>query len=248
MMKQDLRKMGGEQLEKLRIKALDEVEKCHNITKVARELGINRQVLHRWIKKSKGIKLFHKPRRGRIKTKLYKQQSDEIVNVFAQQLPEAGINAEKYWWSVETIKKYISDNYGLEFSSYFVRRWLHDICFFSNRNHQILDEPYMGGKSIKYFANFSGMLCYTYWEKRIGFYPNCSDFHCISSARGDIRFVSDKACEINVFFNHIQSVAKKKVIIVCDEYFYYGYYLKHYLSKNIILLKKKGGKMTILNP
>jgi transposase len=146
-MTKDLRTISSEDIKALRIRAVEEVGKSHNISKVSRELGINRQVLYSWLNKCKSVNRFDKDNRGRPNRKIYKAQIYKIVEILAKNSP-TDLGIDSIFWSVSSVRKLIDKSLDINASAYLIRNWLLKWGFFKGRTAEILKKSSVASKGL----------------------------------------------------------------------------------------------------
>lgn len=243
-MKKDLRTISAEEKEALRESAVEEVLKCHNISKVARDLDINRQVLHSWVNKYNSDNTSNKVKKEKVRRAICKAHLKQVFEIVANNVPyEIEINS--IFWSVSSVRKLIFKITGINSSAYLVRRWLLEWGFFKNRNNDLFEEhsDASNGLPVRVFAEQCNMPCYIYWKTSFWSKGSFLSFQCVSSKRGDIRFVRERFGSMNLFLNKIQEIAKRKIAVVYDgniRKYSDGIY---YLSDSVTLFLKSKGKL-----
>src|SRR3989304_9830039 len=103
MCKVDLRTIGYEAKKGIRENAIKKYKLSKNISTVARELSINRQVLHKWFRSDDGIDSQNKKLGRRELKLLYESQIEHIIDILSSKTPkDEGI--EDLFWSVKSIR------------------------------------------------------------------------------------------------------------------------------------------------
>ncbi len=248
----DLRTISAAERRTLRIRALGEIEKSKNISKVSRDLGIDRQVLHRWVNRSGGVYSHFESRRGRSsKQRLSLEQIHHILEILALNLP-ADLGIDSIFWSVSSVLELISKTLRMQASAYLVRKWLLEWGFFFRRPTDILQMVLTDsqGLSIREYAKALHMPCYVFWRSYIRTHVTSRHFQCISSERGDLRFVGDK-CEsvrrADLFLSKVHKTARKNIVVAYDENCtMYGVRVRR-ISEGVILFRKSKGKLKVLD-
>lgn len=247
-MTKDLRTIGAEERKALRARAVGAVQNCRNISKVSRDLGINRQVLHQWLKEGFGVDILSKSKIGRAKQKIYKPQARQILEIIAHNLP-SDMGIDSIFWSVSSVRKLIGKTLDINASAYLVRRWLLEWGVFTGRNAGLLEMSSAvasKGLPIRKFAEASNMSCYVFWRSCAWTKKGSYYFQCVSSKRGDIRFVGEKCESVghpSVFLNKLQEIAKRNIVIVYDESSLIGYWGISMISKSVVLFRRNEGKL-----
>lgn len=236
-----------EERKALRARAVEEVQKCGNVSKVSRDIGINRQVLHGWINECKSGNNFDERTRGRVEQKIYRAYKRQIIEIIAHNLP-SDLEIDGIFWSVGSVQKLISKTLDINASAYLVRRWLLDWGYFVGRNTNLFEMSSSDSKwlSVRRFAKQSNMPCYIYWKSDVWAKGVSYNFQCVSSKRGDIRFVG-KNCErfgeAIEFLNKLQGTAKRNIVVVYNEDRWVHLYGIYNLSEGVTLFRKTEGKL-----
>ncbi len=248
-MTKDLRTIGAEERQALRVIAVEEVQKCGNISKVSKDLGINRQVLHSWLNKFDSAGGFDNDKRGRIKQKIYEAHVRKILEIMAHNLP-VDLGIDNIFWSVSAVQALIGNTLDISASSYLVRRWLLDWGFFRGRNTDLFEmsSDDLDGLTVREFADKCNMPCYISWKAYVSRKVVSCKFQCVSSKRGDIRFVGGKKgyegyLQEESFLNRLQEIAKKNIVVVYDEDNWVYLMGIYNLSDSVTLFRKSKGKL-----
>jgi len=245
MEKTDIRKMEKDAKEELIKKALYKYDHCQNISQVARELSINRQLVHSWINKAQlGKKADQINQIGRQELKLlYQAQINKIHDILSNKLPaEEGI--EGYFWSVSSVQKLIKKIY-IYRSTHIVRKYFKDKGFSKGASDAFKMQVECRGElvALRDYSKKQNLLCYFFQENEI-FRPSKTwSYYCLTSTRGDMRFVGKNCWDrlhrywgISTYIAKIQELAKKKIVVIIPSNLSVGM-----ISKNIILLDEKDG-------
>lgn len=247
-MTKDLRTISIEERKALRAMAVGEVRKHGNVSQVSRDIGISRQVLHGWLNEFKNRYNSDEGIRGRPEQKLYKSQVRQILEILSHKLP-SDLGIDSIFWSVSSVRKLIGKTLDINASAYLVRKWLLEWGFFTGRNAGLLEmsaSVASKGVSIRKFAELCDMPCYVFWRSSVWMSKESHYFQCVSSERGDIRFVGDK-CDrmgrMDLFLNKLQKTDRKNIVVVYDKNNTFSEGNVFSISKSVILFRLSKGKL-----
>ena len=251
MMTRDLRTISTQERNALRERAVEAVRECGNISQVSRDIGINRQVLHRWLNRYTGM-YFYEKRRGRTKQRLSGSQTQHTLEILAYNLP-SDLGIDSTFWSVRSVGELLHRTMGINSSAYLAKKWLLGTSIFYGRKYSLFEESsaYSEGLSVRDFAEKYKWPCYVFWRSYIKTHAGSRHFQCVSSKRGSISFVGEK-CEglgqIAAFLSRLQKIARKNIVIVYDEYCKVYFMDISRLSNSVVLFRRSNRKLKGLNP
>ncbi|MHB9070246.1 MAG: COG3415 family protein [Sedimentisphaerales bacterium] len=247
-----MRKITDEAKEGIRENAIKKYEQSKNISKVARELSINRQVLHEWIFRDK-IYRNRKPGRRELNL-LPESQIEQIIGILSGKLPSYK-NIKDLFWSVESVRELINKKYNSSPSAYLVRKQLKKWGFGKNISKLVILVDKCKSVTLGELSKRYNRPCYYFQKVFVKSRDEDYRFYCLTSLRGDIGFAGlswwnkvkkDYNYELEVFMIiKIQELARKRIVIVIPKNFSSPYFHFWEKSKRVMLLKVEN---KVLNP
>lgn len=184
---------------------------------------------------------------------LYKAQTRNLLKILQSKIPkDVGINAP--FWSVGSVGKIISrpNIAGTTYSPYLIKNILKDVGFPLDKVSNLrLAWNDMENLTLYDLQCKLNKPCYYVIKTGVKKAEEHYEFYCVLSARGDLRFISDKNVglyhyPLHFFIQKIQHTVRKKIVIVCDSNLRCGWYgmYQYSLFKYCSVFKYANGILT----
>ena len=208
--------------------------KRNNVSAVARNLGITRQLIYRWLRQRERGE--EDKEIGRTRFRLYPPDLRKLTEILVRNSPsQEGIDSPL--WNVSSLHKLVEAKVPVEVNPYLVRRILLKLGFPSRQKVKTIFQ-----RSYQETENLSALDYSRKYNMRCFYLTLINDmFVTAISSRGDIRFISKdyktKESIANWVVELLYSRSKKKLLIVHNSYCLESALFKDYnVPKNVVIL------------
>lgn len=240
----DLRKVSREQRDTIRDRACEQYSWTKNVSQVARELGLNRQLIHQWIKLREKKGSVKEAARGPKRIVLPKAFQRKLITILAGRTPQ-DYDGHELFWSITSVYNVVCKEFdSIYHSPHIVRNVLHGFSFLKNKSiKQVVNRTYPQTSDLPAheYAKLTGRRCF-YLTRTQYYYLQHYNFYTFYSPRGDYHFLSSSCPQHSISGKQIvefmREKYKKKLLILQD----INSDLTDFVSDKVLLINVRRGE------
>lgn len=219
MTKQDIRKIGMRSRDVLKQNVMKSVRSGIRIAQVAREYGINRQLIYAWRHRVVRILGQTPPNPGRPNLKIDESQKENILRILSKKKPqEVGIPCT--FWTYQSVTQLVTQLVPnlKHINAYQIRKWLKSWGLDRTKEAKAaLNRSYNQTNQMPAitFARQNSFRCFYLEHIRLGEIIHPYSFMVAVAPRGDIRFLPRRNyIDTALFLRQLYTICNNKLLLL----------------------------------